>query len=61
MFIENFSDLDSVGVRGGAYIPIGPNMHLGLGGVYESYLDCDESTYGSCDDLYPEISFTVSF
>jgi hypothetical protein len=61
MFIENFSDLDSVGVRGGAYLPVGPDMHLGLGGVYESYLDCNESTYGSCDDLYPEISFTISF
>ncbi len=61
VFIENFSDLNSVGMRGGAYLPVGPNMHLGLGGVYESYLDCDESTFDSCDELYPEISFTVSF
>ena len=61
VFIENFSDLNSVGVRGGAYLPVGPNMHLGLGGVYESYLDCNQSTYHSCDELYPEISFTISF
>lgn len=61
VFIENFPDLDSVGMRGGAYLPVGPNMHLGLGGVYESYLDCNESTYHSCDEFYPEISFTISF
>ena len=60
-FIENYSDLNAVGARGGAYLPVGPNMHLGFGGVYESYLDCNESTYQSCSDLYPEISFTFSF
>ena len=32
VFIEIFPDLDSVGLRGGAYLPVGPNMHLGLGG-----------------------------
>jgi hypothetical protein len=61
VFIENLSDLTSVGVRGGAYLPVGPNMHLGLGGVYESYLDCNESSYHSCSDFYPEISFTIGF
>jgi hypothetical protein len=61
VFIENLSDLNAVGVRGGAYLPVGPNMHLGLGGVYESYLDCNDSTYHSCSELYPEISFTISF
>jgi hypothetical protein len=61
VFIENLSDLNSVGVRGGAYLPAGPNMHLGLGGVYENYLDCNESSYDSCSDFYPEISFTIGF
>jgi len=61
VFIENFSDLNSVGARAGAYLPIGPNTHFGLGGVYEKYLDCNQSSYHSCDDFYPEISFTVSF
>ena len=61
VFIDNLSDLNSVGMRGGAYLPVGPNIHLGLGGVYESYLDCNESSYHSCSDLYPEISFTFSF
>jgi len=61
VFIENLSDLNSVGARGGAYLPIGPNMHLGFGGVYESYLDCNEGAYHSCSEIYPEISFTFSF
>src|SRR3989337_2123988 len=61
VFIENLSDLHSVGVRGGAYTPVGPNTHFGLGGVYESYLKCNESSYHSCSDFYPEISFTISF
>ncbi len=60
-FIDNHSDLDSVGGRAGVYLPIGRNMHLGLGGVYENYLDCNDSTYGSCSDFYPEISFSVGF
>jgi hypothetical protein len=29
--------------------------------VYESYLSCDESTYVSCSDSYPEVSVTVAF
>jgi len=61
VFVENLSDLNSVGARAGAYLPIGPNTHFGLGGVYEKYLDCNQSSYHSCDDFYPEISFTVSF
>ncbi len=61
VFVENLSDLNSVGARGGVYFPLGPNTHLGLGGVYESYLDCNQSSYSSCEEFYPEISFTVSF
>jgi hypothetical protein len=61
VFIDGLSDLNSVGTRAGAYLPIGSNTHFGLGGVYEKYLDCNESSYHSCDDIYPEISFTVSF
>jgi hypothetical protein len=61
VFVDDLSDLNSVGTRVGAYLPIGPNTHFGLGGVYEKYLDCNQSSYHSCDDFYPEISFTVSF
>jgi hypothetical protein len=61
VFVDDLSDLNSVGTRVGAYLPVGPNTHFGLGGVYEKYLDCNQSSYHSCDDFYPEISFTVSF
>ena len=61
VFIDDLSDLNSVGARGGAYLPVGPNTHFGLGGVYEKYLDCNQGSYHSCDDFYPEISFTVTF
>jgi hypothetical protein len=59
--IENLPDLDSVGARGGVYFQAGRNAHVGIGGVYESYLDCTESTYRECDSFYPEVSFTFSF
>jgi hypothetical protein len=60
-FIEKLSDLNSAGARAGAYLPMGRNVHVGLGGVYERYLDCSESTYRSCSDFYPEISVSISF
>jgi hypothetical protein len=40
---------------------MGGKSYVGLGGVYESYLDCDTRTSMSCDELYPEISFTIAF
>jgi hypothetical protein len=60
-FIDNYSDLNSVGARAGVYLPMGANVLLGLGGVYENYMDCSESTYHSCHDFYPQISFSVGF
>ena len=60
-YIENLPDLESVGGRLGIYIHGGRNVYIGLGGVYESYLDCTETVYNSCDDTYPEISFTFAF
>jgi hypothetical protein len=59
--IENLPDLDSVGGRAGVYFQGGRNFHVGIGGVYESYLDCNKTTYRECDSLYPEVSFTFSF
>jgi hypothetical protein len=59
--IENLPDLDSVGGRAGVYFQGGRNFHVGIGGVYESYLDCSKSTYRECDSLYPEVSFTFAF
>lgn len=60
-YIENLDDLESAGVRAGVYIASGRNLYVGLGGVYESYLDCEETIYKSCDDSYPEITFTFVF
>ena len=59
--IEGLDDLDSAGARAGVYIQAGRNMYIGLGGVYESYLDCNETTYRKCDSTYAEISFTFAF
>jgi hypothetical protein len=60
-YIENLEDLSSAGGRAGVYIAAGRNSHVGLGMVYESYFDCSDSTYVSCSESYPEISFTVAF
>jgi len=60
-YIDNLSDLNSAGGRAGVYIAAGQNAHIGVGAVYESYLDCDETLYIDCADTYPEISFTFAF
>ena len=59
-FIENLPDLESTGVRAGVYIASSKNLYIGIGAVYESYLDCEETIYRTCDDSYPEISFTFA-
>ena len=59
--IDRLPSLDSVGGRGGIHFQAGRNGHIGVGAVYESYLDCTESIYRSCDSFYPEVSFTLSF
>jgi hypothetical protein len=60
-YIEDLQDLGSLGGRAGVYIAAGRNTYFGAGMVYEAYLDCDESTYRSCTDAYPEVSVTVAF
>jgi hypothetical protein len=59
--VENLPDLDSVGGRAGVYLRAGGNAHVGLGVVYESYLDCNETIYRSCDSTYGELTFTIAF
>src|SRR5688572_2174130 len=59
--IESLPDLDSVGARAGIYLQAGRNAFIGLGGVYESYLDCNEGTYRECDSTYADVSFTLAF
>jgi hypothetical protein len=60
-YLEDLDDIGSAGGRAGVYIAAGRNTHIGLGMVYESYLSCDESTYVSCSESYPEVSVTVAF
>ena len=59
--VSDLPDLDSVGGRAGVYIGAGRNAYLGLGVVYESYLDCNETLYRSCDSTYGELTFTIAF
>lgn len=40
---------------------IGGGTYLGIGAVYNSYLDCDEDVYSSCTETYPEIVISVAF
>jgi hypothetical protein len=60
-FIENEDDLDSVGGRGGVYLVQDDRWYIGVGAVYESYLNCDEEILDSCDDIYPEITVSFTF
>jgi hypothetical protein len=59
--IDGLDDLDSVGGRAGVYIQAGRNAYIGLGGVYESYLDCNATVFRECDSTYAEISVTFAF
>ena len=61
IFIDGFDDQDTAGARGGVYFTSDQKWFMGIGAVYESYLNCDKDVYSSCDDVYQEISFSVSF
>ena len=61
IFIDGYDDLDTAGARGGVLFTSDNKWFIGVGAVYESYLDCDEDVYSSCDDLYPEITFSFIF
>ena len=60
-YSSNLPAIDSVGGRAGAYLAVGRNAYVGLGAVYESYLDCNSSVYRNCSVTYPEVSFTIAF
>jgi len=59
--IDNFDDLNSAGGRAGVYFISGKGSYIGLGGVYEVYLSCNETVYHSCTSSYPEIIFAIAF
>lgn len=60
-YVDGLPDINSVGARGGVYLNAGRNAYIGIGAVYESYIDCNTSVYRSCSDTYPEVSFTIAF
>ena len=60
-YLERLDDLDSWGGRAGVYLQAARNAYVGLGYVYESYLDCNKTTYRSCDSSYAEVSVTFAF
>lgn len=60
-FIEDLDDLDAIGFRGGAFVTIGRGSYLGVGAVYNIYLDCERDEYESCSDAYPEIVLSFAF
>jgi hypothetical protein len=59
-FIENADDLDSVGARAGIYRGRG-RASYGFGAVWENYLSCDDTVYGDCSSVYPEVFVSTSF
>jgi hypothetical protein len=60
-YIDGLPDIDSTGGRAGVYIATGRSAYIGVGAVYESYIDCNKAIYISCSDTYPEVSFTFAF
>ena len=60
-YIDGLPDINSVGARAGVYLNAGRNAYIGIGAVYESYVDCSKTVYRDCDDIYPEVSFTIAF
>ncbi len=60
-FVDHDDDLDSIGGRGGVYLIQDERWFVGVGAAYESYLDCDERIHDSCNDIYPEITFSFTF
>ena len=61
IFIQGYDDLNTAGARGGVLFTPDGRWFMGVGAVYESYLDCDEDIYSSCDEIYPEITFSITF
>jgi len=60
-YVDGLPDISSVGGRAGVYFAAGRNAYIGVGAVYESYIDCKKTVYRSCNDTYPEVSFTIAF
>jgi len=60
-YVENLPDINSMGAKAGIHFTASRNANVGVGIVYETYLDCRASVYRECSGTYPEVSFTVAF
>ena len=60
-FIEGHDDVNTVGFRAGGLFLMGKRSYLGAGMVYDKYLNCNNSPFSSCSDIYPEIIVAVTF
>ena len=60
-YVSSLPDINSAGARAGIYIAAGRKAYFGIGGAYETYLDCNKSLYTSCSETYPEVSFVIAF
>jgi len=60
-FYEGREDLNALGARAGAYVPLGGRFFLGAGIAYEQVQGCDKSVYKDCSRVYPELSLTFAF
>jgi hypothetical protein len=61
MLGDNIDDFNTLGFRIGGYLAPGRSrVTFGIGLVYEHTLDCNDQIW-SCDDFYPELSFSVWF
>jgi hypothetical protein len=60
--VETFDDFDAYGARAGLLLRLGPSGFLGGGVAYERRFNCDDTQFrDSCDQWYPEITFSLSF
>ena len=60
-YIDGLPDINSAGGRAGVLFTASRNAYVGVGLVYESYIDCRASVYRECSSTYPEMSFTIAF
>ena len=60
-FISEYDDLAAWGGRAGVNIATGESSYVGIGAVFLDYVDCAESVYQSCSEVYPEFTFAFAF
>ena len=62
IWVENYSDYDTLGARAGVQIRMTRNVYWRIGGVYESLRNCDNAQPGlSCSDQYGEFGLYFGF